>query len=186
MKTLVIQIKNAATAEGLASIESLALQADTGAVVRLGESGQGYCNALVSGYADLRAFWGQFYPLLLADPLLADNTIVVCGSNPDTSSFDDGYFLLHSMNASGEELHRFDAEPVGYFQFDEEEFAIALVTKAYWDEHGHMDGNGLDDRLLPPGFYELSESVYETDLDTEDAKAALRAAGWEEKMMFEV
>lgn len=190
MKTLVIQIQKTAIANGLDTITALATQADSKVQVNVGEKGPNFLNVNVSGYENLAVFWEAFYPLLLGEKLLADNTIVVTGSNPETSSFEDGYFLLHSMNDAGEKLYTFPAkettgEIVGYFQFDEDEFAIALVTKAYWDEHGHMDGNGLDDKLLPPGFYELSESVYETDLATEDAKAALRAAGWEERMMFE-
>ena len=189
MKTLVIQIQNTAIANGLDTIKALATQADSKVQVNVGEKGPTFLNAQVSGYENLPGFWAAFYPLLLANPLLADNTIVVSGSNPDTSSFDEGYFLLHSMNQAGEKLYSFPSketpgEIVGYFQFDEDEYSIAMVTKAYWDKHGNLDSNGIDNNLIPPGFFALDETVYESDMDTEDAKAALRAAGWVEKMMF--
>ena len=189
MKRVVIQIQNKAMANGLDTIKALATQADSNTQVGVGEKGPTFLNAQVSGYENLPAFWAAFYPLLLADPLLADNTIVVSGSNPDTSSFDEGYFLLHSMNQAGEKLHSFTTkgtEVVGYFQFDAEEFSIAMVTKAYWDKHGNLDSNGIDNNLIPPGFFALDETVYESDMDTEDAKAALVEAGWEEKIMFPV
>ena len=191
MKTLVIQIQKTAIANGLDTITALATQADSKVQVNGGEKGPNFLNVNVGGYENLAVFWATFYPLLLAEKLLADNTIVVAGSNPETSSLEDGYFLLHSMNDAGEKLYSFPSketpgEIVGYFQFDEEEFAIAMVTKAYWDKHGNLDSNGIDNNLIPPGFFALDETVYESDMDTEDAKAALVEAGWEEKIMFPV
>lgn len=73
---------------------------------------------------------------------------------------------------------------VGYFQFDEDEYSIAMVLKDFWDQNGHLDDDGIDDTLIPPGFYALAESVYETDLPTEQAKAVLVAAGWQEKAII--
>ena len=59
---------------------------------------------------------------------------------------------------------------VGYFQFDVEEYSIAMVLKDYWDTHNGLDG--IDDRLIPAGFYAQAESIYETDMATDKAKAA--------------
>lgn len=73
---------------------------------------------------------------------------------------------------------------VGYFQFDDDEYSIAMVLKDFWDQHGGLDGDGIDDTLIPPGFYAQAESVYETDLPTQQAKAALVAAGWQEKAII--
>lgn len=73
---------------------------------------------------------------------------------------------------------------VGYFQFDAEEHSIAMVLKDYWDTHSGLDGDGIDDRLIPAGFYALAESIYESDMATDKAKAALVAAGWEERELI--
>lgn len=73
---------------------------------------------------------------------------------------------------------------VGYFQFDSGAYSIAMVLKDYWDNHGGLDGDGIDDRLIPPGFYAQAESIYETDMATDQAKAVLAAAGWEERELF--
>lgn len=189
MKTLIIQIQKTAIANGLDTITALVTQVDAKVRVNVGEKGPNFLNVHVGGYENLPVFWAALYPLLLADQLLADNTIVVTGNNPETSSLEDGYFLLHSLNDAEERLHAFapkktPTEIVGYFQFDEEEFSIALVTKEFWDMHGTLDGNGIDDTLVPAGFYELSESVYESDLSTDNSKAALIAAGWEERVLL--
>ena len=78
-------------------------------------------------------------------------------------------------------------QPIGYFHFDKEGFSIAIVERTFWEENGVLDGDGIGvlEDMLPEGFYELTESVYEFDGDTEDARAKLKAIGLEEKKLFD-
>ena len=77
------------------------------------------------------------------------------------------------------------SKTIGYFQFDEDEFSVAVVTKTYWDENACLDDTGSESEHMPEKFFELGESVYEHEYDSvEEAKAALVSAGFEEKEMF--
>lgn len=73
---------------------------------------------------------------------------------------------------------------IGYFQVDDWQFAI--VEKSFWDQNQCLNADDTDpffENNLPDGFYELSESIYEYDGEIEEAKAALIAAGFEEKAL---
>ena len=71
-----------------------------------------------------------------------------------------------------------------YYQVDDEGFSIAIVSKTFWDKNGCLDDQGIPDDVMPPGFYELSESIFEYEGDPDDAKNALNEAGFVEKKMF--
>ena len=43
---------------------------------------------------------------------------------------------------------------VGYYQFDKEEFSIAMVLKEFWEEHGLMSDSGEEEEFVPDGFFE--------------------------------
>ena len=76
---------------------------------------------------------------------------------------------------------------VGYYQFDKEEFSIAMVLKEFWEEHGFMSDSGEEEEFVPDRFFELSSSTYEhTYSSTHEAKDVLNAAGWVEKNMFDL
>ena len=69
-----------------------------------------------------------------------------------------------------------------YFQihkdesFEESIDTFVFVSKEFWEEHGHMDDsvNEQLEEMLPDGFYELCEGVYEFDGDVEEGREALR------------
>lgn len=69
---------------------------------------------------------------------------------------------------------------VGYYDYQDHEFAIASVE--FYEKHGGCDADGLDaetEAALPEGFYQIAESYYEHDFETnEEAAAALEAAGF--------
>lgn len=77
---------------------------------------------------------------------------------------------------------------VGYYQLDQADGmdAFALVELNFYNaNHGMMDDSGSEEPFVPNGFYALTDAVYEHDFaTTEEAKAALEAAGWVEKQMF--
>lgn len=78
--------------------------------------------------------------------------------------------------------------PIGYFQFDAEGWSVAIVAKDFWEKHQHLaDSNAFDpavEAAIPDGFYELTDAIYETDFDTDEAKAKLVSAGFEERVLF--
>jgi hypothetical protein len=68
---------------------------------------------------------------------------------------------------------------VGYYQFDDEQFSVALVTKEFWKENQCLDDSGSQEEYVPEHFFELTDAIYEHDFDThEEACAALEKAGW--------
>lgn len=76
---------------------------------------------------------------------------------------------------------------VGYYQFDDEEFSVAMVLKEFWEEHGCMGDSGDEEGFVPEGFFELASATYEhTYSGTQEAKDILNAAGWVEKRMFDL
>lgn len=77
---------------------------------------------------------------------------------------------------------------IGYFQVDKEEFGIAIVEKEFWDEHGMLSDEGLGvlEDMLPEGFYELTDSIFEYNGDISEARSRLIAIGLEEKELFEL
>lgn len=76
---------------------------------------------------------------------------------------------------------------VGYYQFDNEEFSIAMVLKDFWEKHGYMSDSGDEEEFVPEGFFALAEATYEhTYSSTQEAKDVLNAAGWVEKQMFDL
>lgn len=76
---------------------------------------------------------------------------------------------------------------IGYYQFDKEEFSIAMVLKEFWEQRGCMSDSGEEEEFVPKGFYELASATYEHSYSsTQEAKDILNAAGWVEKHMFDL
>jgi hypothetical protein len=74
---------------------------------------------------------------------------------------------------------------VGYFEFDEDNFGVALVTKDFWEANGHLCDSGSEEEFVPEGFFQLSDAYYEHEFDDVDAaKKALTDAGWVEKQIL--
>jgi hypothetical protein len=63
---------------------------------------------------------------------------------------------------------------------DTSENYFLITSKAYFDKtHCLDDRSGQPDRLLPDGFYELSESMYEYDgIDVQEGRNLLLIAGF--------
>ena len=62
-----------------------------------------------------------------------------------------------------------------------------LLENLFWNQNQCLNSDDEDpffEDNLPDGFYELSDSIYEYDGEIEEAKAALIAAGFEEKVLF--
>lgn len=81
-----------------------------------------------------------------------------------------------------------DEEVFGYFQIgiDADGFStFIIVGKAYWDENGHLDGDGLDEYtegVLPDRFYALAECCYEHDyVNDDEARRVLIESGFDER-----
>jgi hypothetical protein len=73
----------------------------------------------------------------------------------------------------------------GYFQFDDEQFSIAIVLKEFWNENKCLDDSGSEQAFLPKRFYQQTEAIYEHDFDNhEEAVKALNNAGFFEKELF--
>jgi hypothetical protein len=77
-----------------------------------------------------------------------------------------------------------------YFQasYGENGAAFMIVSKEFWDQNGHLDDSHIAEQLgdlLPKGFYEMCESMFETDLPVKTATNLLLKAGFEEKVLFE-
>ena len=76
---------------------------------------------------------------------------------------------------------------IGYYQFDDEDYQVVLVTKEFWDKHHHLDDSGSEERYVPNGFYQIAEGCYEHDFSThEEACSALKKSGWVAKIIYGV
>ena len=81
---------------------------------------------------------------------------------------------------------------VGYFQFDAEEFSVAIVLKDFWDKNQTLqDSYGKTyvvlEQSLPKGFYELTDSIFEHDYPSpEEAKEKLIKSGFVKKKIFDL
>lgn len=74
---------------------------------------------------------------------------------------------------------------IGFYQFDQDEFSVALVTKDFWDKNGYLCDSGSEEEFVPEGFFQLSEAIYEHEFDDADAaRKVLNDAGWVEKELF--
>lgn len=74
---------------------------------------------------------------------------------------------------------------IGYFQFDQEEFSVAVVLKDFWEENGYLDDSGSEEEHMPDGFFALTDAIYEHNYNSiEEAKKLLKIAGFEEKVLF--
>jgi hypothetical protein len=74
---------------------------------------------------------------------------------------------------------------IGYYEFDEEQFSVALVTKEFWEENECLCDSGSEEEFVPKGFYALTDAIYEHDYSTyEQACEALHKAGWIKKNLF--
>ena len=75
-----------------------------------------------------------------------------------------------------------------YFQWDSEEAAIYIVKAGRWDGGEHtLDDSHISselDGILPEGFYEMCESMFETDLSYKDGIKKLKAAGFKQQHLF--
>jgi hypothetical protein len=68
---------------------------------------------------------------------------------------------------------------IGYYQFDEELFSVALVTKIFWEKNRCLDDSGSEEEYVPKRFYELSEGIYEHDFSShKEAIEALENIGF--------
>lgn len=77
------------------------------------------------------------------------------------------------------------AKVVGYYQFDDENWGVALVTKDFWEANGYLCDSGSEEPFVPDGFFQLSDSYYEHEFDDMDAaKKVLESAGWVEKQIL--
>jgi hypothetical protein len=70
-----------------------------------------------------------------------------------------------------------------YFAVDHEHdgtFTFFFTSIAYWDKNLCLNdiGNDPEEELLPKGFYELLESVYEYDGEPEEGRAKLLEMGF--------
>jgi len=62
------------------------------------------------------------------------------------------------------------------------------VSKEFWDANGALDDNHIDfllEGILPDGFYEACESMFETEYSVRDAKKLLKDAGFKEMKLIE-
>lgn len=80
---------------------------------------------------------------------------------------------------------KFNSKIIGYYQFDNEQCSVAIVTKEFWEQHGYIDSNGSESDYIPDNFYELSEGIYEHDCDNHaQACEQLEKAGFVAKKLF--
>lgn len=73
-----------------------------------------------------------------------------------------------------------------YFQTGEDMFAI--VSKEFWDENGCLNDQHITSELsgiLPGGFFEACESMFETHHSPDAARIKLLEAGFMEMNLFE-
>lgn len=63
--------------------------------------------------------------------------------------------------------------------------SFVIVSKEFWDEHGHLDDSVSEqlEGILPANFYELCEAVYEFDGSVEEGRQALLELGFIEKTL---
>ncbi|QXO12750.1 hypothetical protein pEaSNUABM49_00537 [Erwinia phage pEa_SNUABM_49] len=59
------------------------------------------------------------------------------------------------------------------------DFLVSIVQEDYFKEHGCLNDKHLEDELFDsiPDFYEIMESVFETELSLSSARSALINAG---------
>jgi hypothetical protein len=61
---------------------------------------------------------------------------------------------------------------------------VLVVSKSFWEENGHLDDCHLGDNIMPTGFYEMQESMFEYEGSMDAARQVLNAAGFVEKQLF--
>ena len=61
---------------------------------------------------------------------------------------------------------------------------VLVVSKSYWEENGCLDDQHQGTGIMPPGFYEMCESMFEYDGSMDQARQVLNAAGFIEKELF--
>lgn len=76
-----------------------------------------------------------------------------------------------------------------YFQGDDGEDGpmFMIVSKKFWDANECIDDNHISTALvgiLPAGFYEVCESMFQASMSMSAAKLALASAGFAEKDLF--
>jgi hypothetical protein len=78
-----------------------------------------------------------------------------------------------------------------YFQADMDVHrpVFQIVSKEFWDANDCLNDSHITEDLgdlLPVGFFEMCESMFEIDgIDAASAKNKLLKAGFEEKVLFE-
>ena len=73
-----------------------------------------------------------------------------------------------------------------YFQCDNDGFT-AIVSKEFWDEHECLNDCHIEEEVrsvLPEGFFEVCESMFESDLTGTEAREKLIEAGFKEMELF--
>jgi hypothetical protein len=63
---------------------------------------------------------------------------------------------------------------------------VLVVSKQFWEENGHLDDCHQGTGIMPTGFYEMCESMFEYEGNMDAARQALNAAGFIEKQLFPV
>lgn len=97
----------------------------------------------------------------------------VSGKTLETIENKDGHISMSESSVQAK------PKVVGYYQFDDEEFSVALVTKGFWEKYGGLDDSGSEEKYVPDGFFQLTDAIYEHNFAThEKACEALEKAGW--------
>jgi hypothetical protein len=72
-----------------------------------------------------------------------------------------------------------------YYQLgDDDDNYVSVVSKSYWEQNGCLDDQHLGQHMMPPGFDEMCESMFEFDCDLDEARRLLNASGLIEKELF--
>ena len=108
---------------------------------------------------------------------------------------DDGGRIYVIENNSGLEISLSNPAELWYYQFEtrgdvmDESFAyLTIVSKSFWESTGCIDSEHISDQLgvlLPEGSYEDCESTFSFKGSDDEARAALNAAGFIEKNLFD-
>ena len=76
-----------------------------------------------------------------------------------------------------------------YFQWNDANSLIMIMSADRWNSgETTLDDNHIDSLLegiLPDGFYEATESMFECDFSYSEGKKKLKAAGFKEMAMFD-
>ncbi len=76
-----------------------------------------------------------------------------------------------------------------YFQWNSEDDLIQIVSASRWDSGEQtLDDSHIDSELegiLPNGFYEACESMFETEFSYKDGIKKLKAAGFKQMQLFD-